>query len=295
MAKNNMRNHVKNVSASIYQKIRNLSKIRQRSTQELLRYYSMERFLYRLSVSSYKNKFFLKGGLMFLIWDHYNHRTTVDIDLLARCENKEANLKKIIKEITSQKVISDGIEFNISKLKLKKSQLETNYSGYRATFEANIFTAKLPIKIDFGFSDIILPKPMVLEYPILLKHPIFNIKGYTPETVVAEKLETIFRLGKTNSRMKDFYDIWVIFRQFKIDSEKLKKIIIEIFIHRNMDVSEYKPTVLFEILKFDKQTLERWKAFLIVIDHEHVAFERVLDFILKKLNKLSIEKSLSHI
>lgn len=222
----------KNLEESIYSRLKNVAKQRKRPVQEILKYYAMERFLYRLSVSTHQSSFYLKGGLMLMVWDPKSHRATVDIDLLAKTSNSIANLQKIINEVCALEVAPDGMVFTSQSLKLSEAQLEAEYRGISAAFSAQLFTAKLPMRIDFGFSDTILPNPAQVKYPTLLDLPAPQLKGYTPETSIAEKFESIIRLGFANTRMKDFYDIWLLIQQFDFDRNELKGIIQQVLKNR---------------------------------------------------------------
>ncbi len=281
----------KNLPESIYSRLKNIALAKHRPTQEILRYYAMERFLYRLSVSKYKNSFFLKGGLMLMIWDPTTHRPTVDIDFLARAINSSKNISRILKNICSQSVLQDGIEFNSTDLIIKESQIETEYTGLSAHFSANLHTAKLPLRIDIGFSDKIFPKPANIEYPALLDFPSPALQGYTPETMIAEKLHAMIKLGLANSRMKDFYDIWTIVNQFQIKPEKIRPIIKKVFINRKTTVQEFPKAFLKDFYNNPK-TLERWNSFLKDIGHEAISFETILfeirDFFLPILRENNI-------
>lgn len=119
-----MNTEKKNLPESVYTKLKNIALTKNRPTQEILRYYAMERFLYRLSASKHKDSFFLKGGLMLMIWDPTTHRATVDIDLLAKANNSIDNISRILKEICSHPVLQDGIEFDSTNLVLAESQIE---------------------------------------------------------------------------------------------------------------------------------------------------------------------------
>ena len=180
----------KNLPESIYNRLKNIALTKNRPTQEVLRYYAIERFLYHLSISQYKKSFFLKGGLMLTVWDPTTHRATVDIDLLARTNNSIENIEVILKNICSQPVQQDGIEFNSTDLILKESQIKTDYTGLSARFIAHLHTAKLPLRIDISFSDQIFPKPANINYPSLLDFPSPKLEGYNPETLIAEKSYT---------------------------------------------------------------------------------------------------------
>jgi predicted nucleotidyltransferase component of viral defense system len=265
----------KNLSESIYYRLKNIAFTKKRPTQEILKYYAMERFLYRMSVSQYKKSFFLKGGLMLLVWDPTTHRPTIDIDLLARANNSIENISQILKNICSQPVPQDGIEFNSSDIIVKESQIETEYTGLSARFSAFLHTAKLPLRIDIGFSDKIYPKPANINYPTLLDFPSPELQGYTPETLIAEKVHAMIKLGLANSRMKDFYDIWTIVNQFQIKTETITPIIREVFNNRKTTVKEF-PKAFSKDFYNSPKILEQWNSFLKDIGHEEIKFEKVI-------------------
>ncbi len=279
----------KNLSESVYNRLKNIALKKNRPTQELLRYFAMERFLYRLSVSQYKRSFFLKGGLMLMVWDPVTHRATMDIDMLAKVDNSIENISRMLKEICSYPVPRDGIEFNSKELLLNESQIETEYTGLSARFFAYLHTAKIPVKIDIGFSDKILPKPSNINYPALLDFPSPELWGYTPETMIAEKLDAMVKLALANSRMKDFYDIWMIVNQFQIKSEKITPIIREIFRNRKTVIREI-PKAFSEAFYNNSKTLDRWDAFLKGIGHDPILFQKVIfeirDFFLPILTEM---------
>lgn len=265
----------KNLPESVYSRLKNIALAKNRPTQEIFRYYAMERFLYRLSVSQHKKSFFLKGGLMLMVWDPATHRATVDIDLLAKANNSIENISRILKEICSHPVSQDGIEFNSTDLVLTESQIETEYTGLSARFSARLDTAKLPLRIDIGFSDKIFPKPANVDYPALLDFPSPKLQGYTPETMIAEKLDAMVKLGLANSRMKDFYDIWTIVNQFQIKPEKIAPVIREVFHNRKTVVREI-PKAFSEAFYNTPKTLERWNSFLKGIGHDPIPFEKII-------------------
>ncbi len=265
----------KNLSESVYDRLRNIAHQRKRPIQEVFKYYAMERFLYRLSVSSYQNSFFLKGGLMLMVWDPFSHRATVDIDLLAKTSNRRENLHNIIKDICSLDVIPDGIHFVTNPLKILEAQRDTEYHGLSAAFTATLSTARLPMRIDFGFSDEIYPQPAELQYPVLLDFPKPELKGYTPQTLIAEKFESIVRLGLANTRMKDFYDIWRLTQQFTLDQEELSVIIRKVLKNRSTDTNEM-PKVFSELFYNNSRNIEKWKGFLKGISHDEISLEKVI-------------------
>lgn len=250
----------KNLGESIRQRLKNLSDQRNRPFEEILRYYAMERFLYRLSISPHAKKFFLKGGLMLKVWDSLDHRATMDIDLLARTSNQIDNLHRIITEVSEIACEDDGIAFDTQKLILRNMQTGGDYNGVSSSFSAKLFTTKMPVLIDIGFNDIIIPKPQQIKYPSLLGMPEPTLLGYTLETVIAEKLESVVKLALVNTRMKDFYDLWTILNNYEIQPDKLRTAIREVFANRK---TPFKYPVAFTPEFYDnKETQQRWNNFL---------------------------------
>lgn len=264
----------KTLSESIRQELKHLSEKRNRPFDEILRYYAMERFLYRLSISSHAKKFFLKGGLMLKVWDSMDHRATMDIDLLAQTSNQIENLRRIISEVAAVACKEDAIAFDTQKLILRTTQTAGDYNGVSASFSAKLFTTKMPVLIDVGFNDVIIPKPQKIQYPTLLKMPAPTLLGYTLETVIAEKLESIAKLALVNTRMKDFYDLWMILKHHEIESDRLKIAITKVFANRRTPL---KYPIAFTVAFYDaKQTQQRWDNFLSSMGKEHVQFQNVI-------------------
>jgi hypothetical protein len=263
----------KNLGESIRQKLKNLSIARNRPFEEILRYYGIERFLYRLSISSYATNFFLKGGLMLKVWDAEDHRATMDIDLLAQISNKIENLKRTIDEVAFIQT-EDAIIFNTQKLILHKTQTGGNYEGVSASFSANLDTAQIPILIDIGFNDLVIPEPRMILYPTLLPLPAPKLLGYTPETVIAEKIESIVKLGLINTRMKDFYDIWTICQSHKLDSDTLKLAIEKVFSNRKTKL-EY-PISFSKTFYEAPAILQRWDNFLSGMGKDPISLQDII-------------------
>jgi len=254
-------NSKKNLGESIRQRLKNLSKIRNRPFDEILRYYAMERFLYRLSISSHAEKFFLKGGLMLKVWDSMSHRATMDIDLLARTSNQIQNLHKIISDVATIPYEEDAIAFDTQNLILRNTQTTGDYNGVSASFSAKLFTTKMPILIDIGFNDIIIPEAQKIQYPTLLIMPEPTLWGYTLETVIAEKLEAIVKLALVNTRMKDFYDLRVLAREFQFDGNNLTQAIKATFTRRGTSIPNDCPVAFTEEFYAHSDKQIQWQAF----------------------------------
>ncbi len=225
-----------NISASVRQRLYNRSEKDKRPFTELLQYYAMERFLYRLSVSPHANRFVLKGALMLKIWETPLHRPTMDIDMLGITSNKEEEIIAQIREILSVSVISDGIIFEQSTIKTTKILEDADYEGIKVMFQGKLDTAKINIQIDIGFGDKVFPKPEKANLPTLLDFPAPNLLCYSKESAIAEKFDAMVARGMQNSRMKDFYDVWMLSRQFNFEGHKLAEAIRLTFEQRRTEM-----------------------------------------------------------
>lgn len=271
----------KNLGESIRQQLKNLSVKRNRPFDEVLRYYAMERFLYRLSISPYAEKFFLKGGLMLKVWDSMDHRATMDIDLLAKTSNRVENLKQIITEVAAITCEEDAITFNTEKLIIRNAQTGGDYNGISSSFSTNLYTTRMPVLIDIGFNDIVFPNPQKIKYPTLLGMPNPSLLGYNLETVIAEKLESIVKLGLINTRIKDFYDLWTITKQHKINHDKLKKVVVEVFTNRRTPLKH--PVAFTEAFYNTREANQRWSTFLAAMGKKHIPFKAIIEEISSNL------------
>jgi Nucleotidyl transferase AbiEii toxin, Type IV TA system len=267
-----MNKEKKNLAESVLHRLKNHAKITNRRTDELLRYFAIERFLYRLSLSQHATKFFLKGGLMLKAWEISNHRTTLDIDLLGKTQNSIQNIKAIITEICTNEVLLDGISYEIASIKLTEMQVNGEYRGVRVLFTARMHSAKIPMQLDIGFSDLIFPEPLVIAYPTILDFPAPKLKGYTPESVIAEKFEAMMKLGLVNTRMKDFFDIWILSQQLSFSGESLQSAIKTTF-EKRQTLLNALPDSINEIFYIDPTHQMRWKQFLKNIENDEKNIE----------------------
>ena len=205
-----MKKDLKDVAASVRQRLLNIAKETNRPFDELLQYFAMERFLYRVGQSKYRDKVILKGALMFAVWNAPRSRATRDIDFLGKIESKLDKLAKLVQDVCDVEVEDDGMTFNSKSIKVERIKEDADYEGVRARFMGRLGQPKVFMQIDFGFGDAVFPKPLDVDYPSLLGMPRPQLKGYPRETVIAEKFQAMVDLGMLNSRMKDFYDIWLL-------------------------------------------------------------------------------------
>jgi len=254
-----MKKEITNMAISIREQLKHKARVENRPYNELLQYFAMERFLYRLSKSQYSDIFILKGALMLQVWQSHHSRPTMDIDMLAKTDNSEDNLSHIIKNIINTPVDNDGLNFISESITTKIIKEEADYHGVRILFHGTLDTAKIHMQIDIGFDDIVYPDKEQQLFPALLSfsQPLLYI--YSRESVIAEKFEAMVKLGYLNSRMKDFYDIWHLLNQFNFDEEKLTEAIRLTFEHRRTILTK-------EIIAFSDSYIAmkqvQWIAFI---------------------------------
>ena len=251
----------KNLPASVRQRLANKAKETARPFQEVLQYFAMERFLYRLSRSRHADRFVLKGALMFTAWGAPASRPTKDIDLLARADNAVAAVTAVMAEVCGEAVDADGLVFDLGSVAGQAIKEDADYSGVRVTFLVTLQTARVSMQIDVGFGDVVTPAATMTDYPVLLDFAAPRLLGYPRETVVAEKFEAMTKLGLLNSRMKDFYDLWLLARQFDFDGPTLTTAIRRTFENRKTNVASL-PTALTPAFGGDATKQAQWQGFL---------------------------------
>ncbi|MGI6445403.1 MAG: nucleotidyl transferase AbiEii/AbiGii toxin family protein [Candidatus Ozemobacteraceae bacterium] len=229
---------LRNVSASVRQRILNRSKADRRSFSELLQYYAMERFLYRLSISDHAHHYILKGALMLRVWNASDFRSTMDIDLLGKTGNEEENITAQIRNILAVEIEPDGLTFDSNSIQTERITEDAHYRGIRVRFRAVLGTSRISIQIDIGFGDTVYPEPQLAVIPCMLNSPAPSLFCYTRESAIAEKFEAMIKLGQLNSRMKDFYDIWLLSRRFEFVLGTLAEAVRLTFNQRGTELSE---------------------------------------------------------
>ena len=253
--------NIKNMAASIHQRLLNAAKLSGRPFNELLQYYAIERFLFRLSKSDYANRFFLKGALTLLVLRTPVTRPTRDIDLLGRIDNDLGAVRATIATICEQKVEPDGLTFDSASVTTERIAEDADYHGVRAKFRGSLGNARIAMQIDIGFSDVMTPGPVQISYPTILDQPRPQLNAYNRETVVAEKFEAMVKLGMLNSRMKDFFDIWALSQNFDFHGRELAEAIQKTFAQRESRVTA--DAVCFTAdFAADPSKSAQWSAFL---------------------------------
>lgn len=251
-----------NIAQSVHQRLLNLAREQGRPFQELLQHYTLERFLYRLGQSPYVDRFVLKGALMFRVWEGPLSRPTRDVDLLGRLNHSVENLVAVVREICAQEVPQDdGLVFHEDSVEGEAIVEAAQYSGVRVRFLVTLGRARVPLHADVGFGDTVVPGPVSIHLPTLLDFPPPVLQGYSRESAIAEKLQAMVYLGEINSRMKDFYDIWLLASRFAFDGATLAEAIQATFVRRSTTLPAV-PLALSEAfaVRHDKQT--QWRAFV---------------------------------
>ncbi len=250
----------RNVGASVRARLLNLARERGQVFELLLTRYALERLLYRLSISRYRDRFVLKGALLITTWFDDPHRPTRDLDLLGYGDPSAEAMLAIFKDIC-EITVDDGVRFDSDALRADPIRERMEYGGLRLRTTATIATARISIVVDIGFGDAVVPSVEDIDFPVLLDMPAPHLKAYARETVVAEKFHAMVTLGLANSRMKDFYDVWALRKAFAFSNERLAQAIAATFERRKTEIPETLPDALTLEFSRDEGKLQQWSAF----------------------------------
>lgn len=231
----------RNMGASVRARLLNLAKERNQSHELLLTRYANERLLYRLSTTKHRERFVLKGAMLMMTWfDDQQFRPTRDLDLLGSGNSDPKAMLATFHEICGVQ-LDDGVVFDTKGLTVDFIREEHEYSGLRIKTTATIGGARVRVVIDIGFGDAIEPGATELELPVLLDLPAPRLRAYPRETVIAEKFQAIVVLGRANSRMKDFFDIWLLSRNYQFEGNALARAIAATFARRKTAIPAATP------------------------------------------------------
>ncbi|MGH7592605.1 MAG: nucleotidyl transferase AbiEii/AbiGii toxin family protein, partial [Gemmatimonadales bacterium] len=224
--------------------------------------YAIERFLYRLGDSPAASRCVLKGAALLAAWLSAPYRTTRDVDFLATGAQDDDGIRRIIEEACAIECPDDAVRYDLTGLKIESIRNEEEYSGKRATFAAYLGKALIRVQVDFGFGDAMTIAPIVIEYPTMLDHlPKARIRGYARETTIAEKFEAAVKLGTTNSRMKDFHDIWGLSGAFAFDGAVLQPAVVACFDRRGTRWPAETPSALTAAFYADPTMQAKWAGY----------------------------------
>lgn len=253
----------RNAGHSVFQRLLGHAKTRGEDFNFMLFRYGIERLLYRLSVSAYANEFILKGASLFLVWKGHNYRVTKDADLLSTSPADAEHINSIFRELCHYKTEdSDGIKFKPDTVRALPIREEQAYDGVRVTLLGILYHARIPLQVDIGFGDAVTPEPEQIRFPTLLGAPPPQLFAYPRYTMVAEKFETMVKLGVSNSRMKDFYDVWLMSSLFDFNGQILCDAIRNTFRRRSTQLPGGLPMAFTDEFWKDAQKQTQWRAFV---------------------------------
>lgn len=277
----------KNLGKSIRTRLLNLAKEEKQDYMKVLVRYLHERLLFRISASPYKSHFLLKGSSLLFALDGFKARPTIDIDLLGeRISNDRDNIKEIFQKVCSIECEDDGVTFDPASLELEPIAMEKKYPGTCVKVVAHLDTIVQQVSVDIGFGDVVTPYPLLLDYPSLLPDvPTVELYAYSLETLIAEKFHAMVDRDESNSRMKDFFDVYQLFTNHEIDRELLVEAITSTFKNRNTYYREHL-ALFTEEFAADATHNIWWKAFLKKIRwKEQIDFSIVMECIKDNLQE----------
>ncbi|MEK0313894.1 nucleotidyl transferase AbiEii/AbiGii toxin family protein [Cohnella sp. 56] len=253
---------ITNISASVSERLKNIARKSGKAFDSLLLLYFQERFLYRLSISDFKDHFILKGGLFLYSQTGFKSRPTRDIDFLAKkLPNELEDLRNSFVNICSIEVPIDGIVYLKDEMSIERIKEDQVYEGVRVKVTAMLGRIRKVLQFDIGFGDVVIPKPQIIDYPVLLNMEMPRIQAYSKESVISEKFEAMISLSVMNSRMKDFYDIYSLLIAENYDGRVLHKAVLETFQRRGTIVEKNHP-LFFKEFAADIGRIKQWNAFL---------------------------------
>lgn len=262
-----MAKELKNIGASVRARLLQLAKASGQSFDLVLTRFALERLLFRLGQSPHADRFVLKGAMLMMSWFDDPHRGTRDLDLLGFGDPEPKAMLATFREILAQEA-ADGVEFDVDALRVDRIREELEYGGLRLRTTASISGARIGLTIDIGFGDAMEPGAEMLDYPSMLAFPAPRLRAYARETVIAEKFQAMVALGRANSRMKDFYDIWILSRSFTFDNDRLPRAIAATFARRGTPIPQERPDALTMAFAEDAQKQRQWRAFVGDVAHD---------------------------
>lgn len=253
---------LRNISASVEKRLLNLSRQSGEDFQYVLMRYGLERLMYRLSRSVFAKEFVVKGAMLLRVWTGEQYRPTKDLDLLAILDKSPEELNQTFRDVCKLTVEDDGLVFLSETIRVRQIREDNVYGGMRVTFEGRLGKIRIPLQVDIGFGDVVTPEAQQEQFPTLLDFPAAILLTYPRETSIAEKFEAIVNLGLSNSRMKDYYDIWLLSQQFDFDGANLVRAIEATFRRRRAVLPNELPIGLSIEFVSDAGKLSQWNAFV---------------------------------
>ncbi len=274
-----------NIAASVRERLLNVSRKAGDPFDLVLTRYALERLLYRIGVSPFVDRFILKGALLLEIWGGGVHRPTRDLDLLGYGDLSDKQIINLFQEICTTEVEPDGLTFDQDSFSVTDIREDQEYTGKRMLFFAYLAGARIRIQVDVGFGDAVAPPPEEVDYPTILNLPAPRIRAYPMESVISEKTQTIVSLGMQNSRMKDYFDMWVLSRSFSFKGASLVQAMKATFERRKTSIPQQFPIGLSEEFARDEDRNKQWNVFLSRIGWKQTI---VLSEVVKRLQEFLI-------
>lgn len=266
----------KNRAASVKQRLLNMARAQGRGFDILLVRFVLERLLFRLSRSAYRDSYILKGGMLVTQWLDHDNRETRDADFLGFGEADAEMIKAIFAEIMAI-ASNDGLDFDTRALTATAIREEMEYGGIRLKTSAYLERTRIPVTLDIAFGDALVDAAQSIDYPSLLEMERPSIRAYPPAQVIAEKFQAVVALGLANGRMKDFYDLWAVPKAMPIDDRALDTAIAATFERRATPLPTERPVGLSAAMAEDAQAQRRWRAYVESLELAVPDFVEVLD------------------
>lgn len=241
----------RNLAASIRARLKQRADATKQDFNLILTHYGLERLLYRLSISPHAGNYLLKGALLFSLWYDQPHRPTRDADLLGFGPDDIDTAVAAFREICALEV-EDGIAFDPASIKGSIIRKDAGYGGVRIDLLGKLDGARITLQVNIGFGDAVTPAPESVSYPVLLDDlPAPQLRSYPKYTVVAEKFHAVCLLGMANTRMKDYFDLWVLLTEGTLESAGLRRAVEATFARRQLAVPDTVPTGLSDAFSQD--------------------------------------------
>jgi predicted nucleotidyltransferase component of viral defense system len=263
------------MGASVRARLLTIAKERGQPFQLLLTRYVLERLLHRLVQTQHHERFALKGAMLVTTWFDNPHRPTRDMDFLGFGDADPEAMLTIFREVCDV-AADDGVEFDPAELRVDQIREELEYGGLRLRTIATVAGARVNVVIDIGFGDAIEPGLQEVELPVLLDQPAPRLQAYARETVIAEKFQAMVMLGRANSRLKDFYDIWILSRSYDFAGDRLARAIAATFERRKTSLPTELPDALTRTFAQDPLKQQQWEALLRDIAEQAASLEEVI-------------------
>jgi hypothetical protein len=278
----------KNLPASVRARLKQHADATKQDFNLTLTHYGLERLLYRLSVSEYASSFLLKGALLFTLWYDLPHRPTRDVDLLGFGPDDIDTAVSTFRTMGVRRK-SDGIVFDSATIKGSVIREVAGYGGVRIDIQAKLDGARIALQVDVGFGDAVTPEPQAVTYPVLLdEFPAPQLRAYPKYTVIAEKFHAVCLLGMTNTRMKDYFDLWVLLNDSTLDEAEIRRAIQATFERRTMPMPTTVPIGFSDAFAADATKQTQWNAFLKKNRLEALSLADVVDALRGKFKVIGV-------